>query len=48
MIPLVDLKAQYQLIKPEVDEAIARVIANASFILGKEVATSPKGAEGTG
>ncbi len=36
-IPLVDLKAQYASIKPEVDEAIKRVIDNASFILGQEV-----------
>lgn len=37
MIPLVDLKAQYRLIKPEIDEAIQRVVDNTSFILGKEV-----------
>ncbi len=36
-IPLVDLKAQYAAIKPEIDAAIQRVIGNASFILGKEV-----------
>ena len=36
-IPLVDLRAQYQTIKSEIDEAIARVIANSSFIMGKEV-----------
>lgn len=36
-IPLVDLKAQYAALKPEIDAAIARVIANASFILGPEV-----------
>ncbi len=36
-IPLVDLKAQYAAIKDEVDAAIARVIANTSFIGGKEV-----------
>ncbi|MDZ4768232.1 MAG: DegT/DnrJ/EryC1/StrS family aminotransferase [Chloroflexota bacterium] len=36
-IPLVDLKAQYDSIKPEIDAAIARVIANTSFIGGKEV-----------
>ncbi len=36
-IPLVDLKAQYHSIKPEVDAAIARVMENTSFILGKEV-----------
>ncbi|HEX8097189.1 MAG TPA: DegT/DnrJ/EryC1/StrS family aminotransferase, partial [Pyrinomonadaceae bacterium] len=38
MIPFVDLQAQYRAIKDEVDAAIARVINNASFILGKEVA----------
>jgi dTDP-4-amino-4,6-dideoxygalactose transaminase len=37
VIPLVDLKAQYRLIKPEIDGAIQRVIDNTSFILGKEV-----------
>lgn len=37
-IPLVDLKAQYAAIQPEIDAAIARVIANTSFIGGKEVA----------
>ncbi len=39
MIPLVDLKAQYRLIKPEIDEAIQRVVDSTSFILGKEVQT---------
>jgi dTDP-4-amino-4,6-dideoxygalactose transaminase len=37
-IPLVDLKAQYASIKPEIDEAIQRVVDNTSFILGKEAA----------
>jgi dTDP-4-amino-4,6-dideoxygalactose transaminase len=36
-IPLVDLKAQYQAIKPEIDAAIARVIGHSGFILGEEV-----------
>ena len=36
-IPLVDLKAQYDSIKEEVDEAISRVIQNGQFILGPEV-----------
>lgn len=36
-IPLVDLKAQYRALKPEIDAAIARVIDNTSFILGPEV-----------
>lgn len=37
-IPLVDLKAQYKSIQPEIDEAIQRVIDNTAFIMGKEVA----------
>ena len=32
-IPLVDLKAQYRAIRPEVDAAIQRVVNNTSFIL---------------
>jgi dTDP-4-amino-4,6-dideoxygalactose transaminase len=36
-IPLVDLKAQYRSIKPEIDAAMARVIENTAFIGGKEV-----------
>ncbi|HEY0322921.1 MAG TPA: DegT/DnrJ/EryC1/StrS family aminotransferase [Pyrinomonadaceae bacterium] len=38
MIPFVDLQAQYSAIKEEVDAAISRVISNASFVLGREVA----------
>lgn len=37
-IPLVDLKAQYQRIKDEVDAAIQRCVDRANFILGPEVA----------
>ncbi len=37
-IPLVDLKAQYHTIKPEIDEAIQRVLVQANFVLGQEVA----------
>lgn len=36
-IPLVDLKAQYATIKTEIDAAMARVLADTSFIGGKEV-----------
>jgi dTDP-4-amino-4,6-dideoxygalactose transaminase len=36
-IPLVDLKAQYARIKDEIDDAIARIIANTTFIGGNEV-----------
>ncbi|MBN1353748.1 MAG: DegT/DnrJ/EryC1/StrS family aminotransferase [Candidatus Omnitrophica bacterium] len=38
-IPLVDLKAQYSSIKSEIDNAIAKVIAKTSFILGEEVSS---------
>ena len=36
-IPLVDLKAQYDSIKNEIDDAIRSVLANSQFILGPEV-----------
>ena len=36
-IPLVDLKAQYASIKPEIDAAIQRVVENTRFIMGPEV-----------
>ncbi len=36
-IPLVDLKAQYETIKPEVDAAIQGVIDRTGFILGEPV-----------
>ncbi|MGZ5434766.1 MAG: DegT/DnrJ/EryC1/StrS family aminotransferase [Pyrinomonadaceae bacterium] len=41
-VPFVDLKAQYQTIKPEIDTAIARVIENTNFILGPQVAAFEK------
>jgi dTDP-4-amino-4,6-dideoxygalactose transaminase len=37
MIPFVDLKAQYQSIKEEVDVAVARVLDRSQFVLGEEV-----------
>lgn len=37
MIPFVDLKAQYDSIKDQIDTSIKRVIDNTSFIGGKEV-----------
>ncbi|MSO82602.1 MAG: DegT/DnrJ/EryC1/StrS family aminotransferase [Acidobacteria bacterium] len=37
MIPLVDLKAQYRALKPEIDAAIARVLESAQFVLGPAV-----------
>ena len=41
-VPFLDLKAQYQTIKPEIDAAIARVIENTNFILGPQVAAFEK------
>lgn len=38
MIPLLDLKAQYAEIKPEVDAAILRVAASGQYVLGPDVA----------
>src|SRR6266851_10192133 len=37
VIPLVDLKAQYQDVKVEVDAAVAAVLGSGHFILGPEV-----------
>lgn len=37
-VPYLDLKAQYQSIKPEIDGAIARVLESGQFVLGSEVA----------
>src|SRR6266849_5064180 len=37
-IPLVDLKAQYRNIRPEVEAALADVLERSDFILGKSVA----------
>ena len=36
-IPILDLKRQYQTIKPEIDAAVASVLASGRFILGTEV-----------
>jgi dTDP-4-amino-4,6-dideoxygalactose transaminase len=38
MIPFLDLRAQYKQMKPEIDAAVARVIDNAQYVLGPEVA----------
>ena len=38
MIPYLDLKAQYQSIKDEIDAALLRVLDTTQFILGEEVA----------
>lgn len=37
MIPMVDLKAQYQSLKPEIDAALADVLDTTAFILGPNV-----------
>lgn len=37
VVPFVDLKAQYASIKNEVDAAIARVVEDTAFIMGREV-----------
>jgi dTDP-4-amino-4,6-dideoxygalactose transaminase len=42
MIPLLDLKAQYQSIKSEVDAAVLDVLASAQYVLGDEVAAFEK------
>lgn len=34
---MVDLKSQYQKIKPDIDKGIQEVLDNASFIAGKQV-----------
>jgi len=39
MIPLVDLKSQYESIKGEIDSAIADVVRSCQFILGERVQT---------
>jgi dTDP-4-amino-4,6-dideoxygalactose transaminase len=38
MIPFVDLKAQYQSLKPEIAAAVDQVLENAQFVLGDQVA----------
>lgn len=37
IVPIFDLQRQYRFIKEEIDEAIAKVLAKGSFILGEEV-----------
>jgi len=38
VIPYADLRRQYRAIKPEIDEAVLRVLDSTQFILGEEVA----------
>jgi len=42
MIPLVDLKAQYRALKPEIDRAVLQVLDSAQFILGPAVSAFEK------
>lgn len=42
LVPYLDLYAQYEGIKTDIDAAIARVIRNSSFILGEEAAAFEK------
>jgi dTDP-4-amino-4,6-dideoxygalactose transaminase len=37
-VPFLDLRAQYRRIKPEIDDAVMRVLETAQFVLGDEVA----------
>jgi dTDP-4-amino-4,6-dideoxygalactose transaminase len=39
VIPLVDLRAQYQSIKPDIDAAVLGVLERGQFVLGEEVAS---------
>ncbi len=41
-VPYLDLKAQYQSIKPEIDQAVASVLESCQFVLGPEVAQFEK------
>jgi dTDP-4-amino-4,6-dideoxygalactose transaminase len=41
-VPYLDLKAQYQSIKPEINEAVARVLESCQFVLGPEVSEFEK------
>jgi len=36
-VPFLDLKIQYQNIKPEIDAAVAKVLESGQFVLGGEV-----------
>jgi dTDP-4-amino-4,6-dideoxygalactose transaminase len=37
-VPFLDLKSQYQSIKPEIDAAVTRILESSQFVLGEEVA----------
>jgi dTDP-4-amino-4,6-dideoxygalactose transaminase len=42
LIPFLDLKAQYEQMKPEIDVAVIRAIESAQFVLGPEVSAFEK------
>jgi dTDP-4-amino-4,6-dideoxygalactose transaminase len=42
LIPFLDLKAQYQQLKPEIDAAVIRAIESTQFVLGPEVSAFEK------
>ena len=37
VVPFLDLKAQYPLIREEIEEKLRQIISNAAFILGEHV-----------
>ena len=39
MIPMVDLKTQYTLLKKDIDRAIAEVLASTKYIQGPQIRT---------
>jgi len=41
-VPLLDLKAQYRSLEPQIQEAVRRVFASQQFVLGEEVAALEK------
>ncbi len=41
-IPFIDLKSQYQVLKPEIDQAIQKVLDHGQYILGPEVTECEK------
>jgi dTDP-4-amino-4,6-dideoxygalactose transaminase len=42
LVPLLDLRAQYHSIKPEIDAAIAHILESSQFVLGEAVASFEK------
>ena len=42
-IPFLDLKAQYQSIKPEIDTAIQKILDTTQFVLGESPSQATRG-----